>query len=72
MPGAEAAPVTGQQVEGVAPVAAAGVPEPLAPGDPVPWPGDAALGALELPDIGGVLATDPEAVVLGAWAAGGV
>ncbi len=32
----------------------------------------AALGALELPDIGGVVATDPEAVVLGACAAGGV
>jgi hypothetical protein len=39
--------------------------------DPVPWPGDAALGALELPDIGGVVATDPEAVVLGGWVAGG-
>jgi hypothetical protein len=38
----------------------------------VPWPGDAALGALELPDIGGVLATDPEAVVLGGVVAGGV
>jgi len=28
----------------------------------MPWPGEAALGMLELPDIGGALATDPEVV----------
>jgi hypothetical protein len=26
----------------------------------MPWPGEAALGMLELPDIGGALATDLE------------
>jgi hypothetical protein len=71
-----------QQVAGVvAPVAEAGEPEPLAPvlvpgtvelAEPVPWPGEAALGAFEPPEIGGLLAGAPEAVVVGAGGAGAV
>jgi len=36
----------------------------------MPWPGESALGMLELPDIDGALATDPE--VLGTVSAGAV
>ena len=53
-----------QCVGELADVAGAGDPE-LGTGAlavPMPWPGEAALGMLELPDIGGALATDPEVV----------
>jgi hypothetical protein len=34
--------------------------------EPVPWPGEAALGMLELPEVGGLLGVVPETVGLGA------
>jgi hypothetical protein len=59
-----------QCVGELADVAEAGDPEPGtgALAEPMPWPGEAALGMLELPDIGGALATDPE--LLGTVASG--